>query len=80
MTPAGFEPAIPEIKRLQSYALELTTTGIGLKIIIVIITIGASSRVPACKGFYYMTIGAKSGIITYCTVAIKVGIHVGDSL
>ena len=29
MTTGGFEPAIPAIKRLQTYALESTATGIG---------------------------------------------------
>jgi hypothetical protein len=31
MPSVGFEPAIPAIKRLQTYALERTATGIGLK-------------------------------------------------
>jgi hypothetical protein len=47
MLSGAFEPAIPAIKRLQSYALERMATGIGLIIIIIIIIIiitRASSR------------------------------------
>ena len=32
MPSVGFEPAIPAIKRLQTYALERTATGIDLKL------------------------------------------------
>jgi hypothetical protein len=34
MPPVGFEPAIPAIKRLQTYALDRTTTGIGHQILL----------------------------------------------
>jgi hypothetical protein len=34
MPPAGFEPAIPESKRLQTHALDPAATGIGIDILI----------------------------------------------
>jgi hypothetical protein len=34
MPSAGFEPAIPAIKRLQTYALDSTATGIGNSLIV----------------------------------------------
>jgi hypothetical protein len=37
MPSAGIETAIPEIKRLQTYGLDPTSTGIGIIIIIIII-------------------------------------------
>jgi hypothetical protein len=33
MSSAGFEPAIPAIEHLQTYALDRTATGIGVRII-----------------------------------------------
>lgn len=29
MPPVGFEPSIPEVEQLQTYALDSTVTGIG---------------------------------------------------
>jgi hypothetical protein len=51
MPSAGFEPAIPAIKRLQGYALESTATGIGIRTGITLLILVAVSATPLDRNF-----------------------------
>jgi hypothetical protein len=48
MPSAGFEPATSEIKRMQTYTLQLTTTGMGYVVILLYYLLSCLARVRYC--------------------------------
>jgi len=69
MSPAGFEPAVPTIKRLQIYALVCTAIGIGRFKYCCILMIEASGSSETLQQLYHTT--RRNILVLYCISDVR---------